>query len=389
MSLILRASKDSLLHLANQFPIVGVTGPRQSGKTTLTQSVFPEKRYVTFDDRDTRTLADSNPLDFVKAFPDGLIIDEAQKVPDIFDALKIVVDSNTTDPGKYILTGSSQFRLKKNMSDSLAGRAAFLELLPFSINELSNAGLLTDDPYDLIYKSCYPPLHDPAHPFLADDWFESYIDTYLSRDVEEAINISNLSTFRKFIQVCAVHSGQLLSMDSISRDVEVSATTVKSWLSILENSYLIHFLEADTNNLGRTLVKTPKLYFIDTGLLCHLLRLESKEELLLDRMKGVVVEAFAISEMLKSRTNIGKKSNLTYFRDRKGFEIDTIADWKHTRAIEIKSSSGAQAKESANIRKYLELRNDPKIKGAIFYLGDNTITINGIDYVSWRDWDNY
>lgn len=387
--MILRTSEKTLVRLASQFPIVGVTGPRQSGKTTLTQNVFPEKRYVTFDDRDTRTLADSNPLDFIRAFPDGLIIDEAQKVPDIFDALKIIVDSSKTDPGQYILTGSSQFKLKKNMSDSLAGRATFLELLPFSINELSNSDLLTDDPYDLIYKGTYPPLHDPERSFIADDWFESYIDTYLSRDVEEVVNISNLSIFRKFIQVCAVHSGQLLSMDSISRDVGISATTVKNWLSILENSYLIHFLEADTNNLGRTLLKTPKLYFIDTGLLCHLLRLESKEELLLDRMKGAIIETFAVSEMLKNRTNIGKKGNLTYFRDRKGFEVDIIADWKRTRAIEIKSSSKTEAKQSANIRKYLELRNDPKTKGAIFYLGDNTITTNGIDYVSWRDWDNY
>ena len=387
--MITRDSEKTLLRLASQFPIVGVTGPRQSGKTTLTQNVFPEKRYVTFDDRDTRTLADSNPLDFIRAFPDGLIIDEAQKVPDIFDALKMVVDSNKTDPGTYILTGSSQFKLKKNMSDSLAGRAAFLELLPFSINELSNSDVLPDDPYDVIYQGCYPPLHDPERSFIASDWFENYIDTYLSRDVEEFINVSNLSTFRKFIQVCALHSGQILSMDSISRDVGISATTVKSWLSILENSYLIHFLEADTNNLGRTLVKTPKLYFIDTGLLCHLLRLESKEELLLDRMKGAIIETFAVSEMLKSRTNVGKKGNLTYFRDRKGFEVDIIADWKRTRAVEIKSSSKTEAKKSANVRKYLELRDDPKTKGAIFYLGDNTITINNIDYVSWRNWGNY
>lgn len=384
--MIERIAKTALFRLTYQFPIVGVTGPRQSGKSTLVQSAFPDKRYLTFDDRETRELAASNPSDFIRAFPDGLIIDEAQKVPDIFDALKLTVDAGGAEPGKYIVTGSSQFRLRRNMSDSLAGRAAFVELFPFSVGELSDVGLLPDDPYDIIYKGLYPPLHDTDKSFIADDWFESYIDTYLSRDVEEAINVSNLPTFRKFIQVCAVHSGQLLSMDSISRDVGVSAATIKSWLSILEGSYLIHFLQADMNNLGRSLLKTPKLYFVDTGLLCHLLRLESKEELLLNRMKGAVVETFAVSEMLKSRTNMGKRGNLTYFRDRKGFEVDIIADWKRTCAIEVKSNSGTEGKLSANVRKYLGLKGDPDTKGAVFYLGDNTITINGIDYVSWRDW---
>ena len=278
--MISRTAKEALLRLERQFPIVGITGPRQSGKSTLVQSVFPEKRYITFDDREMRRLAASDPKDFLKAFPDGAIIDEAQKVPDIFDALKIVADSGKAKAGTYILTGSSRFRLKKNMSDSLAGRGAFLELLPFSTGELNEHGILPEDPYDLIFKGCYPPLHDPEKSFDRDDWFTNYLNTYLSRDVEEEINISNLSTFRKFIQVCAVHSGGLLSMDAISRDVGISATTVKSWLSILENSYLIHFLEADTNSLGKTLLKTPKLYFVDAGLLCHLLRLESKEELI-------------------------------------------------------------------------------------------------------------
>ena len=387
--MITRTAKEALIRLAKQFPVVGVTGPRQSGKSTLVQSVFPDMRYITFDDRDMRRLAASDPGDFIKAFPDGAIIDEAQKVPDIFDALKIAADSGKVKAGTYILTGSSQFRLKKNMSDSLAGRGAFLELLPFSVDELNDHGILPEDPYDLIFKGCYPPLHDPVKSFDPDDWFTNYIDTYLSRDVEEEINVSNLSTFRKFIQVCAIHSGQLLSMDKIARDVGISATTVKSWLSILESSYLIHFLEADTNTLGKTLLKTPKLYFVDPGLLCHLLRLESKEELLLDRMKGAVVETFAISELLKNRTNAGKKGNLTYFRDRKGFEIDTIADWKHTRAIEIKSGSGADDRLSANIRKYLDLLNNPKAKGAVFYLGDHTMKMKGIDFVSWRDWGHY
>ena len=387
--MINRTAKEALLRLASQFPVIGITGPRQSGKSTLTKAVFPNKRYVTFDDRTMRELAISNPSDFIAAFPDGAIIDEAQKVPEIFDALKMHVDNSEFTPGKYILTGSSQFRLKQNMTDSMAGRVTFLKLLPFSVKELKDEGVLSDNPYDIIFGGQYPPLHDPEKHFIPEDWYESYIDTYLDLDVRDQINADNLSTFKKFIQVCAIYSGQLLSMDSIARDVGVSAPTIKKWLSILETSFIIHFLEPDTNNLGKSIVKTPKLYFIDSGLLCHLLRLDSKEELLLSRHKGAVVETFAVAELLKQRMNQGKKPNLSFFRDSKGFEVDTIADWKHTFAIEIKSANAPEAKLSANTKKYLELRKDDNARNAVFYLGDVSMTINGTSYVAWKDWGDF
>ena len=336
-----------------------------------------------------RELASANPIDFISAFPNGAIIDEAQKVPDIFEALKYHVDQTKWTPGKFILTGSSQFRLKKNMTESMSGRAAFLNLLPFSICELTNAALLPERPYPLIFKGEYPPLYDPEKHFIPHDWFESYIDTYLDRDVKELVKPDNLSTFRKFIQVCAVHSGQLLSKESIARDVGVSSPTIASWLSILETSFIIHFLEPDSNNLGKTVVKTPKLYFVDTGLLCHLLRLESVEDLLLSRHKGAVVETFAVSELMKQRMNQGRKPNLTFFRDKNGFEVDTIADWKHTFAIEIKSANEPESKLSSNTRKYLELRQDENARNAVFYLGGDSMTINNTAYVSWKDWGSF
>lgn len=387
--MVKRTAEEALRRLASQFPVIGITGPRQSGKSTLAKAVFPDKKYVTFDDRTMRELAASNPNDFIMAFPDGAVIDEAQKVPEIFDAIKLHVDREQSAPGTFIVTGSSQLRLKANMTDSLAGRAAFLKLLPFSIHELQMGGVLPDNPYTLIFSGQYPPLYDTARHFIPEDWYENYIDTYLDLDIRDQINSGNISLFKKFVQICAVQSGQLLSMDSIARDTGISAPTVKSWLSILEASFIIHFLEPNTNNLGRSIVKTPKLYFVDSGLMCHLLRLETKEDLLLSRYKGAAVETFAVSELLKYRMNQGKKANLTFFRDSKGLEVDTIADWNRTFAIEIKSSSVPDAKLSRSTKKYLQLLNDETAKNAVFYLSDMSMDINGTSYVSWRDWEKH
>lgn len=383
-----RLAKDALIRLAAQFPVVGITGPRQSGKTTLAKLAFPQKKYISFDDKGMREMARTSCKDFLLAFPDGAIIDEAQKVPEIFDAVKFHVDNNTSESGTFILTGSSQFKLKENMTDSLAGRVGFLRLLPFSMEELQSRNLLGENPYQAMLKGGYPPLHDDERHFIPEDWFENYVDSYLDLDVKEHINPSNVSTFKRFVQVCAVYSGQLLSMDSIARNLGISAPTVKLWLSILESSFIIHLLEPDFNNLGKSIVKTPKLYFVDTGLLCHLLRIASPEELILSPHKGKVVETYAISELMKHRTNLGRKPNLTFFRDAKGFEVDTIADWKRTFAIEIKSSSESGKKFSENTKRYLELRQDRNCRGVIFYLGDLTCTINGIQYVAWQDWGN-
>ena len=383
--MIKRTAYNALIRLASQFPVIAITGPRQSGKTTLARYAFPEKRIVSFDDKNLRELAQSNPGDFLKAFPDGAIIDEAQKVPEIFDAVKYVVDNGSYVPGKFILTGSSQLRLRQNISDSLAGRIGLIKLLPFSIQELKDAGVVSNDPYDLIFKGFYPPLHDSEKHYLPDDWFENYIDTYLDLDVKDLITPSNLSSFKKFIQICALHSGQLVNYSSISKVIGVTSKTIESWCSILEASYIIHFIEPDSNNLGRTIVKTPKMYFVDSGLLCYLLRLSSKEELLLDEHKGAVVETVAVSELLKQRLNDAKKANLTFYRDKNGFEVDMIADWKHSFAIEVKSRADSEKKLSGNVRNYVKLRND-NTKGYVYYLGDVTSCINDVQYVAWKDW---
>ena len=366
--------------------MIAVTGPRQSGKSTLVKKVFPDKRYVSFDERDMRELARSNPMDFLLAFPDGLIIDEAQKVPEIFDAVKYYADMHPYDFGKYILTGSSQFRLKENI-ESLSGRIGLVHLLPFSIKELNDNGLLKENPYDMAFSGFYPPFFDERRSLYREDWFDNYLDTYLDIDVRDQIRDSNIATFKKFIQICALYSGQMLNMDSIAKAIGISAVTVKSWLSVLQASYIIFFLEQDTNSLGKNLVKSPKLYFTDTGLLCYLLRIDNYQELILSGYKGAVVETMAVSELLKQRYNKGRKANLTYFRDRNGFEVDTIADWKKTFAIEVKSDSFSDNKPAKNVRKYAELRGE-NTKAMVFYLGDTTIRTDSVDYISWKEWGN-
>lgn len=381
-----REIDSTVLRLAGQFPVLAVTGPRQSGKSTLVKKIFPDKRYITFDDRDMRELAKSNPMDFLLAFPDGLIIDEAQKVPEIFDAVKYYADNDPYAFGKYILTGSSQFRLKENI-ESLSGRIGLVRLLPLSINELNESGKLKENAFDMAFSGFYPPFYDDQKTLYREDWFDNYLDTYLDIDVRDQIRDSNISTFKKFIQICALYSGQILNMESIAKAVEVSAVTVKSWLSILQASYIIFFLEQDTNSLGKNLVKAPKLYFTDTGLLCNLLRIDSYQELILSNYKGAVIETMAVSELLKQRYNKGRKSNLTYFRDKEGFEVDTIADWKKTFAIEVKSDSISNKKLADNVRKYVQLRGDDT-KAMVFYLGDTTVKTDSVDYISWKEWGN-
>ncbi len=386
--MIKREAEEAVLRMAEQFPAVAITGPRQSGKSTLAKQLFSEKRYVSFDDKNLRELAKSNPVDFLLAFPDGAVIDEAQKVPEIFDAIKYHIDKDNMKPGSFILTGSSQFRLKKNIKESLSGRIGQVELLPLTISELKENELLKKDAYDQALSGFYTPFYDADKHYYPEDWFENYIDTYLEMDISEQINTSNLSAFRKFIRVCALYSGQMLNMESIAKAVEISAVTIKSWISILQSSYIIHLLEPDTNSLGKNLVKTPKLYFIDSGLLCYLLRIENKEELILSRYKGAIIETMAVSELLKNRMNKGRKGNLTYYRDVNGFEVDIIADWKKTYAVEVRSDSGSESKLSKNVRKYIEQRGNDT-DGAVFYLGNDSMRISNTDFVSWKDWSDY
>lgn len=379
--MIQRNAQETLLRLAERFPAVAITGPRQSGKSALARAAFPDKRYISLADPDYRELARSDPGDFLRAFPGGLVIDEAQRVPELFDAVELAADAGTCTPGKYILIGSCRFRRKTDAS----GSVGCLELLPLSLQELAAADALPDDPYDLFLRGGYPSLHDPEKPGRADDWYEHYTDSYLELDVRDQIHPSNRDAFRKFLPVCALQSGQLVNYDRMAREVGVSAVTVKHWCSVLETSYLIHFVAPDPEDLGRTVVRTPKLYFTDSGLLCYLLRLASKEDLLLSRRKDAIVETAAVSELCKARYNMAETANLTFYRDKNGFEVDLVADWACSFAMEIKSSRDAGEKLASGVRRYVRMRQDGT-GGQVLYLGDVSCEVRGVQYLSWKDW---
>lgn len=383
--MIYREAKNTVLRLAEQFPVVAITGARQTGKTTLAKIAFPEKKYVSFDDEEIRNLAKDNPKDFLKAFNEGAIIDEAQKLPEIFNAIKIDVDEGKYFPGKFILTGSSQFRLKENISDSLAGRIGILNLAPLSISELKNDNLIKDDFYKLILNGFYPPLYDHEKKFNRSDWFKNYVGSYLNLDVKDYINPANLNLFQNFLISCAHHSGQILNVDSITKKLGVSAVTGKKWLSVLSSSFIVHLVYPKFSNNLKSIVKKPKLYFYDTGLLCYLLRITSVEELLLSPYKGAIVETAAISELIKGRYNKGLDGDIYYLRSNGSFEIDVIANWDKDYAIEIKSSTTEKTKTENNLSKVDNILNH-KHKKLIYYTGDISTKSSKISYVSWKDW---
>jgi predicted AAA+ superfamily ATPase len=382
--MIYRDAMGTIERQAKGFPVIAIIGPRQSGKTTLAKLAFPKKPFVSFDDEQMRAVATENPQDFLLAFPDGCIIDEAQRVPKIFNAVKYYVDKAPSIMGLYILTGSNRFSLKHGITESLAGRVAYINLLPFSVGELSNAGILTDDPFRMMVKGQYPPLYD--RDVDPQDWYQAYIETYLERDVGSLVNPGNKLAFKKFISLCAHRSGQLLVLSALAKECEVSIPTISSWLSILESSFIVYLMEPFFSNLGKRLTKTPKLFFLDSGLLCHLLRIHTREELILSQYKGHVTETFAIYELLKERFNQGRPPELSFYRDKNGLEVDAIAQWNTKVAIEVKSSTRPNAEFQKNLMKFVKLDEKNTYETKVFYLGDRLFTINGTDYVPWQKW---
>jgi predicted AAA+ superfamily ATPase len=323
-------------HALTQFRALCITGPRQSGKTTLSKLLAKNKPYVNFENPSVQYDAELNPQAFLKQYKGGAILDEVQRVPVIFRYLQGILDESRTR-GQFILTGSNNFLLQEQVSQSLAGRAGYLSLLPLSYAELVNAKLDEPDVNNHILTGGYPEIWNEK--LVADTWLKSYVQTYVQRDVRLIRNISNMALFTRFISLCAAHAGQILNRDELARQTGVDTKTVLAWLGLLENSYIIFLLQPWYNNLNKRIVKSPKLYFYDTGLLCHLLGIKSQTSLKKHRHYGFLFENWIISEVKKNRFNDGQPENLYYFRDNVGNEVDLITERNgDSFAIEIKAS---------------------------------------------------
>lgn len=345
--IIPRTLHEQALQMAQWFPIVSITGPRQSGKSTLVHNAFPDYQYVNLEDRQTRTEALEDPVGFIRNRPAHLIIDEAQYAPDLFSMIQVVSDERN-EPGQYVLSGSQNFLLLKQIKQSLAGRVGLLKLLPLSYQETRHAAHApTSDEFML--TGGFPRIYASHIP--RDMFFRNYIDTYVERDASDYLDVRNITGFRKFLELCALNAGNLINYTHLSNDTDVAVATVKSWLSILESSYVTFQLTPYHANARKRLTKTPKLYFHDTGLLCHLLGLGTLQDLLESEYLGMVFENLIVSETLKRRLNEGKEPRLNFYRDDSKIEVDLLdlTDRHHETMAEIKSGQTYHDRYARNL----------------------------------------
>jgi len=320
--MFIRTITSEVIKLAGQYPAVTITGPRQSGKTTLCRMAFPDKPYVNLESPDTREFATSDPHSFLAAYPDGAILDEIQRVPQLLSYLQPIIDEHHV-PGQFILTGSQQFEVMNTISQSLAGRTALLKLLPLSIEELAFATIQPGID-SLLLNGFYPRIYDAGlNPTQA---LGDYLEAYVERDIRQMINIKDLALFVKFVRLCAGRTGQLLNLHSLGNDVGISHTTARSWLTLLEASYVVFLLKPWHTNISKRQVKTPKLYFYDVGLAAYLLGAESELHINRHPLRGNLFENLVVIEALKYRYNRGRRCNLYFWRDSKGNEVDLVVE---------------------------------------------------------------
>jgi predicted AAA+ superfamily ATPase len=334
--MITREARIKLLQLSNSFKAIAVIGPRQAGKTTLVKTTFPDKPYYSLENPDIRNFAIEDPRGFLSTITSGAILDEVQRAPELFSYLQEIID-NSSEKGIFILTGSNNFLLQENISQTLAGRVAYLNLLPFTADELKSEKLLPQTDEDILFNGFYPPVYDQN--LDPNDWMPNYIKTYIERDVRQIKNVTDLLVFEKFMRVLAGRTGQELNLSAICNEVDVNLKTIQSWIGILENSFIIYLLKPFHQNYNKTIVKRPKVYFYDTGLVCSFLRISNATQLENHPLKGSIFETLVVIELVKKFTNHGIIPPMFYWRDKTGHEIDVIIDYKgKTTPIEIKSS---------------------------------------------------
>jgi len=381
--MIPRDAEKTLEDLSRGYPLIAITGPRQSGKTTLARHVFPQKPYVTLEDPDARELAERDPRGFLKNCEEGAILDEIQRSPRLFSYLQGLVDADQR-PGRFVLTGSQRFGLMAGITQSLAGRIALLHLLPFTYRERYSAKPSKAPLDEVLFTGLYPPIHDRGlDPRL---WYANYAQTYVERDVRQLVNVRDLSTFQRFVRLCAGRTGQLLNLSALAADCGITHNTAKAWISILEASYLVFLLQPYHQNFNKRIIKSPKLYFYDTGLAAWLLSIQSPGQLNSHSLRGALFESFILSEILKARYNQGLASDLYFWRDRSGNEVDVVRQrGEQLQPVEIKSGQTLNQDYFKGLQKWLSLAGPAAIQPTLIYGGDQALTHEGIAVFPWWD----
>lgn len=391
-----RTITASLVAAAGKYPVVTVTGPRQSGKTTLARAAFRDHVYVSLEPTDVRSFARSDPRGFLAQFDGPVVIDEAQHAPDLFSYLQVAVDERP-EPGQFILTGSQNFLLLERISQSLAGRCAICHLLPFSIPELSGGQGVEPDGigralprgsaspsaglFDVMFTGFYPRIHDRGIP--PTEWYEDYTRTYIERDVRSIQNVGDLETFGRFVGMCASRTAQLLNLSSLAADCGITHTTARRWLSILEASFIVALLRPHHVNFGKRLVKSPKLYLLDTGLVCHLLGIRCADELHRHHARGAVFETLVVSELMKLFHHRRLRPPLWFWRDSRGHEIDVLIETGgRLIPVEVKSSMTVIDEFFESIGYWRSLSGD-RGAAALVHGGDAAFVREGTAVYPW------
>ena len=381
--MIHRDAASTLTRLANGFPILAITGPRQAGKSTLAKAVFTAKPYVTLENPDEREFAQNDPKRFLARFPQGAILDEVQRTPQLLSWLQGWVDERKV-MGDFVLTGSAQFDLIESITQTLAGRVARVELLPLSAGELAEAEKLPAALTQMLIQGSYPALYD--RQISPQDWFSNYTATYVERDVRQLIAVRDLGLFQTFVKMCAARTGQLLNLASLGADCGISAVTAKQWLTVLETSYVITLLRPHHRNYGKRLVKSPKLYFLDSGLAAWLMGIRDAQTLETHAGRGALFETWVVSELYKQRLNAGQPLDLYFWRDSAGNEVDLIIETaRGLQPLEIKSGSTYAADWAHGLRKWQALAGSECLEPALVYGGEMSFAREGLKVWSWKD----
>lgn len=379
--MIKRLISDKILHYASQYPVVTITGPRQSGKTTLCKALFPQKKYFSLENLDVRDYARKDPRSFLgECLEEGAVLDEIQRVPELLSYIQEMVDTHDR-PGLFILTGSQNFHLLDTVSQSLAGRTALAVLLPFAYDEIyAQRDTLIDD---VLFTGFYPRIHDKGlDPAEA---LSFYVSTYLERDIRALVNVKDISKFEQFLKLCAGRTAQILNLSNLANDCGVTHNTVKSWLSVLEASYIIFFTRPHSANFGKRMIKSPKLYFTDCGLVAHLLDIQDVKQIARHPLKGAMFENFVIAEFLKIRMNQGKNNNLYFFRDNVGNEVDVLIEGGASiRPVEIKLGSTVNDDFFKGLRYYQKISKEQTDKPVLIYGGEQDQKRGECEICSYR-----